>query len=51
MRWTMAYIDDCSPDPLAVFKGLVSKGMKGKGGRLARKEGRMEGGAHEKCEA
>jgi len=39
----------CSPDPLAVFKGPVSKGMKGKGEKIGREGGniRTEGGARE----
>jgi len=34
----------CSPDPLAAFKGPVSKGRKEKGEKMGR-EGRTEGGA------
>jgi len=33
----------CSPDPLAVFKGPVSKGMKGKGEKIAREGGKNGG--------
>jgi len=33
----------CSPDPLAVFKGPVSKGMKGKGEKIGREGGKNRG--------
>jgi len=46
-RWVTL---QCSPDPLAVFKGPVSKGKKGKGDKMGR-DGRTEGGAREKFEA
>jgi len=32
-----------SPDPLAVFKGPISKGREGKGEEKGRREGRGEG--------
>ena len=41
----------CSPDPLAVFKELVSKGREGKGEKMGREKGRTERGAREMCEA
>jgi len=44
----------CSLDPLAVFKGPVSKGMEGKGEKIGIWQGKMEErreGAREKCEA
>jgi len=30
----------CSPDPLVVFKGPVSKGMKGKGEKIGNEGGK-----------
>ena len=41
----------CSPVPLAEFKGPVSKGKKGKGDKMVSEEGKNRGGARKKCEA